>query len=348
MAVGLNSSQSGVKYQLALNGVNTGSAVSGTSSAISFGIQTAAGTYTVTGTNTNTTCSTAMTGSASVSVNALPSAPAAIAGNTSVCMGYTAFLTDATTPGFWSTSAPAVATVSTTGVVTGVVGGTATIRYTVTNNSGCANSTSTTVTVNSPPVQPGKFTASATKVSLGQSNVPFTVPLVSGVTYKWSYSGTGATITGTSNSVLVSFSSIATSGILSVTASNGCGTSTARTVAINGLKSLTIPLDTSQVAAVIVAQGANLELTSLTKELKIYPNPNVGVANFDFQIDKSGQVKLEIFSIMGQYIARIFDAEAEAGIVQTVLYQHSLPTGVYYCVMRWSGKMMTSKLIVLR
>jgi len=348
VAVGLNSSLSGVKYQLALNGVNTGSAVSGTSSAISFGIQTAAGTYTVTGTNTNTTCSTAMTGSASVSVNALPSAPAAIAGNTSVCMGYTAFLTDATTPGFWSTSAPAVATVSTTGVVTGVVGGTATIRYTVTNNSGCANSTSTTVTVNSPPVQPGKFTASATKVSLGQSNVPFTVPLVSGVTYKWSYSGTGATITGTSNSVLVSFSSTATSGILSVTASNGCGTSTARTVAINGLKSLTIPLDTSQVAAVIVAQGANLELTSLTKELKIYPNPNVGVANFDFQIDKSGQVKLEIFSIMGQYIARIFDAEAEAGIVQTVLYQHSLPTGVYYCVMRWSGKMMTSKLIVLR
>ena len=348
VTVGLNSSQSGVKYQLALNGINTGSAISGTGSAISFGIQTAVGTYTVTGTNTNTTCSTAMTGSASVSVNALPAAPAAIAGNASVCMGYTIFLTDATTPGVWSTSAPAVATVSTTGVVTGVAGGTATIRYTVTNNSGCANSTTTTVTVNSPPVQPGKFTASATKVSLGQSNVPFTVPLVSGVTYKWSYSGTGATITGTSNSVLVSFSSTATSGILSVTASNGCGTSIARTVAINGLKSLTIPSDTTQVAAVIVAQGANLELISLTNELKIYPNPNVGVANFDFQIDKSGQVKLEIFSITGQFIARIFEAEAEAGIVQTVLYQHSLPTGVYYCVMRWSGKMMTSKLIVLK
>jgi len=350
VAVGLSSSQSGVKYQLAIGGVNTGSAVSGTGSAISFGLQTAAGTYTIIGTNTTTTCSIGMNGSVSVSVNALPAAPAAIVGSTSVCLGYTTPLTDATLSGTWSTSASSVATVSSAGVVTGVAGGTATIRYTVTNNSGCTNSTTTAIAVNTPPAQPGKFTTSTSKVSLGQSNVPYTVPLVSGVIYKWSYSGTGVTITGTSNSVLVSFSSTATSGTLSVIASNGCGTSAARTIAINGLKSLTIPSDTTttEVASAAVSPAANLELGTPATELKVYPNPNIGLANFDFQIDKNAKVKLEIFSITGQFIARIFDAEAEAGISQTVLYEHSLPTGVYYCIMRWSEKMMTSKLIVLK
>jgi|GEM_PF-294512 len=348
VAVGLNSSQSGVKYQLMLNGVNTGGAVSGSGSAISFGLQTAAGTYSVTATNTTTTCSSVMTGNASVVVNAVPAAPAAINGNTSVCMGYTTFLTDATTSGVWSTSAPALATVSPAGVVTGISGGTAAILYTVTNNNGCSNSVSTTVIVNSPPAEPGKFTTSSSKINIGQSNVVYTVPLVSGVTYKWSYSGNGATITGTSNSVLVSFSLTATSGTLSVTASNGCGASIARTVAVNALKSIAIPSDTTEVAATVDTPVTKLDLGQTTNELKVYPNPNVGLANFDFQTDKNGEVKLEIFSMTGQFIARVFDSVAEAGITQTVLYQHSLPTGVYYCVMRWSGKMMSSKLIVLK
>src|SRR5207248_4238772 len=41
----------------------------------------------------------------------------------------------------------------------------------------------------------------------------------------WTYDGTGATISGTSNSIVIAFSSSATSGNLSVTASNACGTS---------------------------------------------------------------------------------------------------------------------------
>ena len=348
--IGLSSSQLGVKYQLTIGGVNTGNPLCGTGSAISFGPQTSTGTYTVTGIDTTTTRSIAMNGSVSISVNALPAIPDLIGGNTSICKGYTTLLTEGTASGVWSTSAPSIATVGTGGVVAGISGGIASIRYIVTNSSGCANSVSTTVTVNTTPTQPGSFTIFSAKVSLGQSNVPYTVPLVSGVAYKWSYSGTGATITGTSNSVLLSFSSTATSGTLSVTASNGCGTSAARTIAINGLKSLTIPSDTTatEVASTNVSQAASVELASSVSELKVYPNPNKGLANFDFQIDRKANVKLEIFSIAGKFIARIFEANVEAGMSQTVLYEHSLPTGAYYCVMRWKEKMMTSKLIVLK
>jgi len=52
------------------------------------------------------------------------------------------------------------------------------------------------------------------------------------VSYNWSYSGTGVTISGTTNSVSVDYDITATSGTLGVTATNGCGTSIAREIAI--------------------------------------------------------------------------------------------------------------------
>ena len=53
------------------------------------------------------------------------------------------------------------------------------------------------------------------------------VPTVSGATsYTWTYSGIGATITGTTNSVSINYSLTATSGTLSVVANNACGSST--------------------------------------------------------------------------------------------------------------------------
>ena len=72
VAVGLSGSQTGVNYQLRIGGVNTGSPVAGTGSAISFSNQTAAGTYTVTATRAYAGCTANMTGSVAVTVNPLP------------------------------------------------------------------------------------------------------------------------------------------------------------------------------------------------------------------------------------------------------------------------------------
>lgn len=53
-----------------------------------------------------------------------------ITGRDTACMEHTITLTDATPGGTWTSSNPAVATVSSTGVVTGLATGTATISYT--------------------------------------------------------------------------------------------------------------------------------------------------------------------------------------------------------------------------
>jgi YVTN family beta-propeller protein len=71
-AVGLSNSQTGVSYQLILNGAtNVGSPVGGTGSAISFG-NMPLGTYTVIATSSSTNCVQTMSGSAIVTQTAIP------------------------------------------------------------------------------------------------------------------------------------------------------------------------------------------------------------------------------------------------------------------------------------
>lgn len=100
----------------------------------------AAGTYTVT-----LQASSACGGSSkttTVTVQPGATAPAAIGGTPSVPVGSTTTLTSSTVGGAWSSSNTAVATVNpTTGVVTGVAAGTATISYIVNNGCGSASAT---------------------------------------------------------------------------------------------------------------------------------------------------------------------------------------------------------------
>jgi hypothetical protein len=114
----------------------------------------------------------------------------------------------------------------------GPPGHTYTLKWTITNGS-CTSSSTVVISFPYTPQQPSSFTSAPTSVCRGSGGYVYTVPVVSGATsYVWSYSGTGATITGTGNSVTVSFSSTATNGTMSVSAVNGCGTGTARTIAV--------------------------------------------------------------------------------------------------------------------
>lgn len=178
---------------------------------------------------------------ANVTVNPLPSPAGIISGIASVCQGQTAVsysvpaIPNASSYVWAYSGMGAVITGAGNSVIvdfsTSATGG----NLTVYGVNACGDgpiSAVYPVTVNNLPVQPANFTTAKTLVCQGENNVIYTVPNDPSVTYTWTYSGTGATINGTTNSVTVNFAPTATSGDLSVTASNGCGTSAARTIAI--------------------------------------------------------------------------------------------------------------------
>jgi len=73
VAIGLSGSDPvGVTYQLQRGGTSVGAPVAATGGAISFGLQTAAGAYTVVATNAGTSCSVSMASGTNIVVNTLP------------------------------------------------------------------------------------------------------------------------------------------------------------------------------------------------------------------------------------------------------------------------------------
>ncbi len=231
VVVGLDGSQAGVNYQLQLNNVNTGSAAPGTGGALSFDNQTAAGNYTVVAVNTASGCSATMNGSATVTVNPLPTVSV---NSATICNGGTATLTattSAASPSYlWS---PGGATTVSIDVSPG-----STTAYTVMvtdGTTGCANSGSGTVTVN--PL-PSVSVNSATICNGGSVTLTATTSAAS-PSYLWSPGG------ATTVSIDVSPGSTTTYTVTVTDGTTGCANSGSGTVAVNALPTATVSGDTN-------------------------------------------------------------------------------------------------------
>src|SRR5213078_2787777 len=178
----------------------------------------AAGTSVITYTDNNGCQRTA-----TVTVNALPT----ITGTLSVCIGSTTTLTGSGTPAAvnpWVSATPAVATVSNTGVVTGVAAGTSVITYT--NNNGC--SITATVTVNALPTITGTLSVCiGSTTTLTGSGTPAAVnPWVSATPAVATVSNAGV-VTGVA----------AGTSVITYTDNNGCQRTA--TVTVNALPTIT-------------------------------------------------------------------------------------------------------------
>ncbi len=195
------------------------------------------GVYRLTGFRFNGGAGTGVVDANTVSVYELPT-PSDAGTNQSLCGLSTTMLT-ANDPGSYAGLWTVISgsggsfenSVQYNTVFNGVLGVSYTLRWTISNGP-CTSSDEVVISFPVVASQPGGFTAAETYVCRGVTGYVYTVPLVSGVTYNWSYTGSGHTINGTGNSVTVDFNSVATSGTLSVTATNACGTSPARSVDI--------------------------------------------------------------------------------------------------------------------
>jgi hypothetical protein len=154
--VGIASSQTGVDYQLYRNSIAVGGLVAGTGSAISFGNQTAAGTYTVTG-STGSGCSTNMSNSVSVVVNPLPTVTA---NNVSGCEGNAIALSGSPAGGTWSVANP-------------YLGPSTTYTHSYTDGNGCSNTSApASITVNPLPVVSANDVSGCAGTAIALSGTP--------------------------------------------------------------------------------------------------------------------------------------------------------------------------------
>lgn len=209
---------------------------SGSSNSNSITVMTGSGSGNISVSAVNS-CGTSTPQTISVAIGATPSQPLAISGQTSICnnSSYTysvPVVSGATTynwslPSGWTGSS----TTNSINVISGTSGGT--ISVTASNNCGTSQASSIIATLGSAPATPSVITGQKSGVC-DVSGVAYSVVNIAGLTYNWTISSSGATITsgqGT-NAITVGFASNATAGTLSVTASNGCGVSAARTANI--------------------------------------------------------------------------------------------------------------------
>ena len=292
--VGLSNSQIGVNYQLFCGFSPVGLPVPGTGSAISFGLQTGACTYTVVGTNAFG-CTTTMTGSALVTINPVPLPIACPLSGCQVCAGSSVTVTDPTTGGTWSSSNTAIATVGAgTGVVTGVAQGVLVITYTL--PGGCYVTTNFTVNPSPAPITgPTNVCVSAT-VLLSDATTGGT----------WSTGCGNASVNSTSGVVTGIAAGICNS--ITYTLPGGCYAT--RPITVNGVPCVS--------AVNEITAAANVE---------VYPNPAYN--ELTIRMDESAYNSFTITNNIGQVLIAptITGKEMNINI-------RSLPAAIYYITLR--------------
>lgn len=255
LPVGLSNSETGVNYQL-YNGVSTiGTAVAGTGVAITFGLQTAAGAYTVVATNAATSCIKNMTGSATITINPLPAvtAPASQVRCFNTLVAATTF-TGTGTSYTWTNSDPSIGLgASGTGNIGSFTGlnGTSDIHDAiitvtpVTTATGCAGPVQTFTLTVVPPLtlqinetSPIQIRGDKVYTYCSSTSLPFTQSVTStpalpstGVVYTW-HPSTGSNYVSPDTSIAPTAPSANT--YYTVTAVYGCTASTTDTVVVPG------------------------------------------------------------------------------------------------------------------
>ena len=249
VAIGLANSQGGVSYQLQRGGTNVGSAVNGTGAAISFGNQTLAGAYTVVATNGITSCTAAMSGSATVTVNPLPTATISYGGSPYCATGTASVTQTGQASGTYSSTTGLSINPSTGAInLATSTAGTYTVSYLFSNGT-CSNTASTSVTVNPLPTAyavtgGGAYCAGGTGVAIGLANSQI------GVSYQLQRGGinVGSAVNGTG--AAISFGNQTVAGTYTVVATNG---TTSCTAAMSGSATVTVnPLPTATISGTTV------------------------------------------------------------------------------------------------
>jgi hypothetical protein len=82
--------------------------------------------------------------------------------------------------------------------------------------------------------------------------------------------------------------------------------------------------------------------------LTVYPNPSSGRINFTFSISESSRVTLDILSMNGSLITRVFEGQVDKSVEKTINYDSQLPQGVYFYQLKTAQGVKYGKIVIAR
>ncbi len=272
--------------------------------------------------------------------------PAAISGTLAICAGSTTRLSDVTAGGTnWTSSAPSIATISLSAVVTGIAPGTTTITYTV--SSGCV--ATAVVTVNALPVV-GAISGPSL-VSHAGSGVLLSDATAGGV---WSSTVPSVATVGSGTGLVTAIASAGTTTIsYKVTTAAGCAASVTKVMTASaaprdhGGAANTLTADNAAASASEISTGITAS-NELQPEVKIVPNPNNGsfsvVGSLGSIADRT--VTFEISDMSGKKLYSRSTKVADGSINEQMQAGNGLPAGHYLLSIRCEGVLKVLHFVV--
>ena len=166
------------------------------------------------------------------------------------------------------------------------------------------------------PSQPGAI-AGPTSVCNGSINTYKVAPVAGATTYTWVLPG-GWIGSSTADSIIATAG--VTNGIITVTADNGCGTSTVQSLDVTSCTT-----------------GIN-EVSTLDNEVKLYPNPFSQNVTVDVSVD--GPVTITMFNMIGENIGQ-WQLNKGMNTINT----GAMPSGVYLMQIKTANSILNKKLV---
>jgi hypothetical protein len=208
----------------------------------------ASGNVTVTSTNT---CGTSAASAQAVTINTIPAVPGLISGSTTACSGSTgniySIVAVAGATGYtWTVPAGATITAGQGTISATVTLGATSGNIVVTASSACGTSIASplAVAINTTPAAPGIINGTATICS-GSTESHSILSVVGATNYIWT-APIGSIVTTGQGSTAISTNYGTTSGDITVSASNICGTSATSILPINVVQAPTVNVPTNQ------------------------------------------------------------------------------------------------------
>jgi hypothetical protein len=90
------------------------------------------------------------------------------------------------------------------------------------------------------------------------------------------------------------------------------------------------------------------EVVSRQSSVVSYPNPFTSSTTFEYVLEESGMVTIEIFNQTGQMISELVNQQEASGKHQVTWNVEGMPAGVYFYSLRSGKQLQTGKLVILK